>query len=84
MANYGLDALVSAEKLYTLVATSNTTELPWIPRAIWVGEDGILEVETENGDRGSFDMLQGQILPVRARFIRTGTSVTPAKIILLG
>ena len=83
MANYGIDALTSAEKAYQLTAVSNTVELPWIPRGIWVGEDGVVEIEFENGDRATFDALQGQILPFRAKFIRTGTSVTPSKLVIL-
>lgn len=54
--------------------TPGPTELPFTPRAIYVGTAGDIIMEDKNGDSATFKALSGQLIPVRPRKILAGTT----------
>lgn len=62
----------------TDVTPNDTTTLPAVPRAIYVGNAGDLAVEMQGGQNITFANIQGgTVLAVRAlRVLQTGTTAT--------
>lgn len=61
------------------VVPSNAAPLPAIPKALYVGTGGTIVLRTASGnaDVTFRNLASGQILPVRAQFVRaTGTTAS--------
>lgn len=66
------------------VTPSDTAPLVAVPKALYIGSGGRLVLRTANGtaDVNFANLSSGQILPVRAQFIRA-TGTTAADIVAL-
>lgn len=60
------------------VIPDDLTDLPVVPRALFVGQGGTLAVRMAGGQEASFENVQGgTILPIRARRVMaTGTTAS--------
>jgi hypothetical protein len=56
--------------------TPANTDLAIIPRALWVDDDGDLVIRDAGGVDVTYSVTAGQILPIRAVQVRTGTTAT--------
>ena len=72
------DSIDSPAREMFLITPHNTTELPTIPKAIRADSAGTVALRaTGSGSDVTVNMIAGEILSVRAQFIRsTGTSAT--------
>lgn len=56
--------------------TPANTDLAIRPRALYVNGDGALVVRDEGGVDVTYAVIAGQVLPIRAVQVRTGTTAT--------
>ena len=70
------NTLVAPIRDAAAVTPSDSTDLPHLPRALWVGSGGSLSVVTAGGQTVRFDGVpNGTMLPVRAARVRaSGTN----------
>lgn len=66
------------------ITPNNSTELPIIPKAIYVGTGGNIKLLGDTGTSNCtfYNVTSGQILPVRARYIFS-TGTTAANLVAL-
>lgn len=68
--------LESPGRNFAAVTPSDSTDLTYLPRALWVGGSGDLTVVSVAGDTATFSSASGW-MPIRpARVLATGTTAT--------
>lgn len=69
---------ISPARSASTVAPSDTTPLPTVTRAVYVGQGGDLSVTMVDGDQVTFEAVpSGALLPIRVSTVNaTGTSAT--------
>ncbi|MEP3347021.1 MAG: hypothetical protein ABJN34_05760 [Litoreibacter sp.] len=74
---------ISPARSASTVVPSDTTELPHVSRALYVGQSGALSVEMADGGIATFEGVPaGSMLPIRASKVRS-SDTTAASILSL-
>ena len=75
--NYGSVSREAPASNAAQVTPSDSVDLTYVSRAVFIGAAGTLSVEMHGGGTVSFDAYAGMILPIRAtRVNATGTTAT--------
>ena len=75
--NYGTESREAPASNAAQVAPSDSVDLDFVSRAVFVGGAGTISVEMHGGGTVTFDAFAGAIIPIRVtRVNATGTTAT--------
>lgn len=78
--DYGSNTVFSATRAET-ITTSDSLELSYVTRGIYVGTAGDVVVVTTNGDTATFkNAVAGSIIPIRAKQVKA-TNTTASNLV---